>query len=156
PEPRNGKPIAVTTAIGECPWNRQHRLVLIGLQARKIDARSIPPRNLVFLIDVSGSMMTANKLPLVKASLAMLAPNLAVRDRIAIVVYAGNTGLVLPSTSGSDTTAILDALRRLEAGGSTNGGAGLALAYRVARDHFIQGGVNRVLLATDGDFNVGV
>jgi Ca-activated chloride channel homolog len=156
PEPRNGKPIAVTTAIGECPWNPQHRLALIGLQARKIDAASIPPRNLVFLIDVSGSMMDANKLPLVKASLAMLAPNLTASDRIAIVVYAGNTGLVLPSTSGSDTTAILEALKRLEAGGSTNGGAGLALAYRVARDNFIKGGVNRVLLATDGDFNVGV
>jgi Ca-activated chloride channel family protein len=110
----------------------------------------------VFLIDVSGSMMEPNKLPLVKASLAMLAPNLTASDRIAIVVYAGNTGLVLPSTSGSDTTAILDALNRLEAGGSTNGGAGLALAYRVARDNFIQGGVNRVVLATDGDFNVGV
>jgi Ca-activated chloride channel family protein len=156
PEPHNGKPVAATTAIGECPWNRQHRLALIGLQARKIDAGSIPPRNLVFLIDVSGSMMDANKLPLVKASLAMLAPNLTARDRIAIVVYAGNTGLVLPSTSGNDTTAILDALNRLEAGGSTNGGAGMALAYRVARDNFIQGGVNRVLLATDGDFNVGV
>ena len=155
-EPRNGKPIAVTTALGECPWNPQHRLALIGLQARKIDASSIPPRNLVFLIDVSGSMMDANKLPLVKASLAMLAPNLTVRDRIAIVVYAGNTGLVLPSTSGSDTTTILDALRRLEAGGSTNGGAGLALAYHVAHDNFIEGGVNRVVLATDGDFNVGV
>jgi Ca-activated chloride channel family protein len=156
PEPRNGKPIAVTTAIGECPWNRQHRLALIGLQARKIDASGTPPRNLVFLIDVSGSMMAANKLPLVKASLAMLAPNLTARDRIAIVVYAGNTGLVLPSTSGSDTTAIVDALNRLEAGGSTNGGAGLTLAYRVAKDNFIQGGVNRVVLATDGDFNVGV
>ena len=155
-EPRNGKPIAVTTALGECPWNPRHRLALIGLQARKIDASSIPPRNLVFLIDVSGSMMDANKLPLVKASLAMLAPNLTARDRIAIVVYAGNTGLVLPSTSGSDTTTILDALRRLEAGGSTNGGAGLALAYHVAHDNFIEGGVNRVVLATDGDFNVGV
>ena len=156
PEPRDGKPIAVSASIGECPWNPTHRLALIGLQAKKIDASKIPPRNLVFLIDVSGSMMPANKLPLVKASLAMLAPNLSEKDRVAIVVYAGSTGLVLPSTSGSDTPSILDALKRLEAGGSTNGGAGLALAYKVAQEHFIKGGVNRVILATDGDFNVGV
>jgi Ca-activated chloride channel family protein len=128
----------------------------VGLQARRIDATHIPPRNLVFLIDVSGSMFDPRKLPLVKASLAMLAPNLTDKDRVAIVVYAGNTGLVLPSTSGGDTPTILDALRRLEAGGSTNGGAGLMLAYKVAQDHFIKGGVNRVILATDGDFNVGV
>ena len=155
-EPRDGKPIAVSASIGECPWNPAHRLALIGLQAKKIDASGIPPRNLVFLIDVSGSMMPANKLPLVKASLAMLAPNLTDKDRVAIVVYAGSTGLVLPSTPGSDTSTILDALKRLEAGGSTNGGAGLALAYKVAQEHFITGGVNRVILATDGDFNVGV
>jgi len=110
----------------------------------------------VFLIDVSGSMFDPHKLPLVKASLAMLAPNLTARDRVAIVVYAGHTGLVLPSTSGSDTPTILDSLHRLEAGGSTNGGAGIQLAYKVAQDHFITGGVNRVILATDGDFNVGV
>ena len=156
PEPRDGKPFSVTTAIGDCPWNSKHRLALVGLQARRIDAAHIPPRNLVFLIDVSGSMFDARKLPLVKASLAMLAPNLTDKDRVAIVVYAGNTGLVLPSTAGSDTPTILDALRRLEAGGSTNGGAGLTLAYKVAQDHFIKGGVNRVILATDGDFNVGV
>jgi len=156
PDPRDGKPFSVTTAIGDCPWNPKHRLALVGLQARRIDATHIPPRNLVFLIDVSGSMFDPRKLPLVKASLAMLAPNLTDKDRVAIVVYAGNTGLVLPSTSGSDTPTILDALRRLEAGGSTNGGAGLMLAYKVAQDHFIKGGVNRVILATDGDFNVGV
>ena len=156
PEPHDGKPIAVTTAIGDCPWNAKHRLALVGVQARRIDASRIPPRNLVFLIDVSGSMFSQNKLPLVKASLAMLAPNLTEKDRVAIVVYAGNTGLVLPSTSGSDTPAILDALHRLEAGGSTNGGQGLLLAYKVAQDHFIKGGANRVILATDGDFNVGV
>jgi Ca-activated chloride channel family protein len=117
PEPRDDKPIAVTTVVGECPWNRSHRLALIGLQARRIDASRIPPRNLVFLIDASGSMDEPNKLPLVKASLAMLAPNLTERDRVAIVVYAGNTGVVLPSTNGGDTPAILDALHRLEAGG---------------------------------------
>ena len=156
PDPRDGKPFSVTTAIGDCPWNPKHRLALVGLQARRIDATHIPPRNLVFLIDVSGSMFDPRKLPLVKASLAMLAPNLTGKDRVAIVVYAGNTGLVLPSTSGSDTPTILDALRRLEAGGSTNGGAGLMLAYKVAQDHFIKGGVNRVILAADGDFNVGV
>jgi Ca-activated chloride channel family protein len=156
PDPREGRPFSVTTAIGDCPWNPKHRLALVGLQARRIDATHIPPRNLVFLIDVSGSMIDPRKLPLVKASLAMLAPNLTEKDRVAIVVYAGNTGLVLPSTSGSDTPTILDALRRLEGGGSTNGGAGLMLAYKVAQDHFIKGGVNRVILATDGDFNVGV
>jgi Ca-activated chloride channel family protein len=156
PEPRDGNPIAVTTAMGDCPWNVSHRLALVGVQARRIDASHIPPRNLVFLIDVSGSMYDQHKLPLVKASLAMLAPNLTDKDRVAIVVYAGNTGLVLPSTSGGDTSAILDALHRLEAGGSTNGGQGLLLAYKVAQDHFITGGVNRVILATDGDFNVGV
>ena len=146
----------MTTAIGACPWNTSHRLALIGIQARRIDASHMPPRNLVFLIDVSGSMFEPNKLPLVKASLAMLAPNLTDKDRVAIVVYAGNTGLVLPSTSGGDTPRILDALDRLEAGGSTNGGDGLSLAYKVAQEHFITGGVNRVILATDGDFNVGV
>jgi Ca-activated chloride channel family protein len=156
PEPRDGKPIAVTTAIGDCPWNPSHRLALVGVQARRIDTSRLPPRNLVFLIDVSGSMFDQHKLPLVKASLAMLAPNLTDRDRVAIVVYAGSTGLVLPSTPGGDTPAILDALHRLEAGGSTNGGQGLMLAYKVAQDHFIKGGVNRVILATDGDFNVGV
>ena len=156
PEPRNGQPIAVTTAIGDCPWNTSHRLALVGVQARRIDASHIPPRNLVFLIDVSGSMFSQNKLPLVKASLAMLAPNLTDKDRVAIVVYAGNTGLVLPSTSGGDTPTILDALHHLEAGGSTNGGQGLLLAYKVAQEHLIKGGVNRVILATDGDFNVGI
>src|SRR6185295_4137871 len=124
-------PVAVTTAIGPCPWDVRHRLALVGIQARRIDAARIPPRNLVFLIDVSGSMQSQLKLPLVKASLAMLAPNLTGKDRVAIVVYAGNTGLVLPSTSGSDTATIVDALRRLEAGGSTNGGQGLLLAYKV-------------------------
>ena len=156
PPPRDGQPFAVTTALAACPWNARHRLALIGLQARRFDTGAAPPRNLVFLIDVSGSMMTPQKLPLVKASLAMLAPNLTAKDRVAIVVYAGAAGLVLPSTSGADTQTIVDSLARLEAGGSTNGAAGLLLAYRVAQEHFIKDGVNRVVLATDGDFNVGV
>jgi Ca-activated chloride channel family protein len=156
PDPRGDHPFSVTTALDDCPWNPRHRLALIGLQARRIDRSQTPPRNLVFLIDVSGSMMAPNKLPLVKASLAMLAPNLTDKDRVAVVVYAGNTGLVLPSTPGGDTSTILDSINRLEAGGSTNGGAGLMLAYAVAQQHFIEGGVNRVILATDGDFNVGV
>jgi Ca-activated chloride channel family protein len=156
PEPREGKPFAITTAIGECPWNARHRLVLIGLQARRLDSESTPPRNLVFLIDTSGSMFEPNKLPLVKASLAMLVRNLTAKDRVAIVAYAGQAGLVLPATSGADTETILDAITRLEAGGSTNGAEGIVLAYQIARKQFIKGGVNRVVLSTDGDFNVGV
>ncbi len=155
-EPRGATPFSIVTSVGEAPWNRRHRLALIGLQARHMDSGSVPPRNLVFLIDVSGSMATPNKLPLVKASLAMLARNLTEKDRLAIVVYAGAAGLVLPSTSGADTSTILGALSRLEAGGSTNGAQGIQLAYKVAHDHFVRGGVNRVVLATDGDFNVGI
>ena len=155
-EPRGTQPFSIVTSVGEAPWNRRHRLALIGLQARHMDSGSVPPRNLVFLIDVSGSMATANKLPLVKSSLAMLARNLTEKDRLAIVVYAGAAGLVLPSTSGADTSTILGALSRLEAGGSTNGAQGIQLAYKVAHDHFVRGGVNRVVLATDGDFNVGI
>ena len=156
PEPRTEHPFSITTALAESPWHRGYRLALIGLQARRIPSDRMPPRNLVFLIDVSGSMMEANKLPLVKASLAMLARNLTSRDHVAIVVYAGAAGLVLPPTRGDDTATIVDALNRLEAGGSTNGAGGLRLAYRTARAHFADGGVNRVILATDGDFNVGV
>jgi len=156
PQPRDRTPFSVTTALAEAPWNPRHRLALIGVQGRRIDAARIPPRNLVFLVDVSGSMQPANKLPLVKSSLAMLARNLAPRDRLAIAVYAGAAGLVLPSTRGDDTATILEALGRLQAGGSTNGAQGLRLAYQTARDAFIPGGSNRVILATDGDFNVGV
>jgi Ca-activated chloride channel family protein len=156
PQPRDGSPFSVTTAVAEAPWNPRHRLALIGLQGKRLDPGRTPPRNLVFLVDVSGSMQPANKLPLVKSSLAMLARNLTGKDRIALVVYAGASGLVLPSTRGDDTATILEALGRLQAGGSTNGGQGLRLAYQTARDAFIPGGVNRVILATDGDFNVGV
>lgn len=156
PQPSSEAPFSITTELGDAPWNARHKLVHIGLQGRRIADESMPPRNLVFLIDVSGSMMSPLKLPLVKKSLSMLAGHLTERDRVAIVVYAGASGLVLPSTSGSDRTAILAAIDALEAGGSTNGGAGIQLAYQVASQHFIQNGVNRVVLATDGDFNVGV
>jgi Ca-activated chloride channel family protein len=155
-EPRGEAPVSITATLGPCPWNPKHQLALVGLQARHIDRSQTPPRNLVFLVDVSGSMMTPQKLPLVKASLTMLTRNLTKADRIALVAYAGASGLVLPSTPGDDTSTIVEALQRLEGGGSTNGGAGLKLAYDVARQHFIKGGVNRVVLATDGDFNVGV
>ena len=154
--PRGRTPVAITTSLAECPWNPGHRLALIGLQGERIDERGTPPRNLVFLVDVSGSMATPQKLPLVKSSLAMLARNLTASDRIAIVVYAGAAGVVLPPTEGNDRSTVLEALGRLQAGGSTNGGQGIQLAYRLARQAFIKGGVNRVLLATDGDFNVGV
>lgn len=156
PQPPSDAPFSITTELGDAPWNARHKLVHIGLQGRRIADESMPPRNLVFLIDVSGSMMTELRLPLVKKSLSMLVGHLTERDRVAIVVYAGASGLVLPSTSGSDRTAILAAIDALEAGGSTNGGAGIQLAYQVASEHFIRNGVNRVVLATDGDFNVGV
>jgi Ca-activated chloride channel family protein len=129
---------------------------MIGLKARSISLGDLPANNLVFLIDVSGSMESGDKLPLVKSAFELLVNQLRPQDRVSIVVYAGNAGLVLPSTSGADKTAILDAIARLEAGGSTAGGAGLRLAYDVAQKNFIRGGNNRVILATDGDFNVGV
>jgi Ca-activated chloride channel family protein len=146
-------PIRITTEIAPAPWNSSHDLVRIGLRARDVDMRRAPPSNLVFLIDVSGSMMGPGRLPLVKQSLAMLVGQLREEDRVAIVVYAGRAGLVLPSTS--DKQRILGALEGLEAGGSTAGGAGIKLAYDVARENFIRRGNNRVILCTDGDFNVG-
>ncbi len=155
-QPSSEQPFSVTTELAECPWNPKHRLALVGLQGREIEERNVPPRNLVFLIDVSGSMMSPDKLPLVQTSLRMLTDVLHARDRVAIVVYAGSSGLVLPSTPGDQKSEIHRAIAELAAGGSTNGGAGIQLAYRVAREHFIRGGVNRVVLATDGDFNVGV
>jgi Ca-activated chloride channel family protein len=156
PEPSGRDPFSVTTELAACPWNPKHRLALIGLQGRSLDERDPAPRNLVFLLDVSGSMMPADKLPLVRTAMRMLTDVLTERDRVAIVVYAGASGLVLPSTSGDQKERIHQALGTLEAGGSTNGAEGIQLAYEVARRHFIRGGVNRVILATDGDFNVGV
>ncbi len=154
---RTGKhPFAVATDVGPCPWAPEHRLVRIGLQAKKIATRALPPSNLVFLIDVSGSMQSWDKLPLVKQAVRALVNELRPEDRVAIVVYAGAAGLVLPSTSGADKTTILAAIDQLEAGGSTAGGAGIKLAYDVAREHYLPEGNNRLILATDGDFNVGV
>jgi Ca-activated chloride channel family protein len=156
PQPAARSPFSVTTELAECPWNPDHQLALIGIQGRELNGRDPAPRNLVFLLDVSGSMTSADKLPLVRQAMLMLVDVLSPRDRVAIVVYAGASGLVLPSTPGSRKEVIKHAIARLEAGGSTNGAAGIQLAYRTAREHFIAGGVNRVILATDGDFNVGV
>jgi Ca-activated chloride channel homolog len=156
PQPSGRDPFSITTELSACPWNPKHRLALIGLQGRALDERDPAPRNLVFLLDVSGSMMPSDKLPLVRTAMQMLTDVLTERDRVAIVVYAGASGLVLPSTSGDQKERIHHALEQLEAGGATNGASGIRLAYDVARRHFIRGGVNRVVLATDGDFNVGV
>jgi Ca-activated chloride channel homolog len=156
PDQTGNHPFAVTTEVGPCPWASEHRLVRIGLQAKRVATRDLPPSNLVFLIDVSGSMQSEDKLPLVKQAFRALVQELRRQDRVAIVVYAGAAGLVLPSTSGSDKTTILEAIDRLEAGGSTAGGAGLKLAYDVARENYLPEGNNRLILATDGDFNVGV
>lgn len=153
--PVNGDPFSINTSAGACPWNEKHQLVAIGLQGKKIATEELPVSNLVFLIDVSGSMLDENKLPLVKQSLKMLVDQLREKDRVALVVYAGNAGLVLPSTSGGEKMKIKDAIDRLEAGGSTAGGAGIQLAYKTARENFIKSGNNRIILCSDGDFNVG-
>jgi Ca-activated chloride channel family protein len=147
-------PFSVTTDLARTPWNPATRLLRVGLRGYDLPRTGRPPTNLVFLVDVSGSMSSADKLPLVKTALAGLADELSPRDKVSIVVYAGAAGLVLPPTS--DPREVRDALDRLSAGGSTAGGAGLQLAYQIARDNFVRGGVNRILLATDGDFNVGV
>jgi len=156
PEAGSTRPFAVHTAVTAAPWAPAHRIVRIGLRATDIDLAERPASNLVFLLDVSGSMDDPAKLPLVKRALALLVEQLDERDRVAIVVYAGSQGLALEATPGSAQEAILQALERLAAGGSTNGGAGIQLAYETAREGFIEGGINRVLLCTDGDFNVGV
>ena len=148
-------PFSVTTEVWDAPWKREHRLVRVGLHARSIDTENLPPSNLVFLIDVSGSMRPDNKLPLLKKAFALLVDQLRPQDRVAIVVYSGAAGLVLPSTPGNKRNKILAALDKLRAGGSTAGGAGLELAYATAFEYFMEDGNNRVILATDGDFNVG-
>lgn len=155
PEPKGEHPFSVYTEMGVCPWNQKRNLVHIGIQGRKIDMSKAPANNLVFLLDVSGSMDYANKLPLVKQSMELLLENMRPQDRIAIVVYAGAAGLVLPSTSGEERSKISDALTRLQAGGSTAGGAGIQLAYKTAVENLIPGGNNRIILCTDGDFNIG-
>lgn len=156
PAPQDGKAFAISTEAARCPWADGNWLVRVGIQGRQVPAADRPPANLVFLLDVSGSMQDEKKLPLVKQSMKILAEQARPQDRIAIVVYAGASGLVLPSTPGSEKSKILAALSELEAGGSTNGGEGLVLAYKTARAHRIANGINRVILCTDGDFNVGV
>jgi len=155
PAPEGGRPFSIYSEVSDCPWNDAHRLVHIGIQGRKLDAERVPPRNLVFLIDVSGSMEDPSKLPLLRRGMAMLVRDLRPQDRVSMVVYAGASGLVLPSTSGAHKADVLAALERLSAGGSTNGAAGIELAYQEAAKNFIPEGINRVILATDGDFNVG-
>ena len=155
-QPEDDVPFAVHTDVYSCPWNQKHRLVRIGLKGREIEKEKRLCSNLVFLLDVSGSMGSPNKLPLLKKGMKMLVDQLGENDRVSIVVYAGASGLVLPSTCCDRKETVLGALDRLRAGGSTNGGSGIKLAYNVAVENFIQGGVNRVILATDGDFNVGV
>ena len=155
PEPEGKHPFSVYTEISACPWNPSHQLLHVGLKGKSIDKSELPASNLVFLIDVSGSMSSANKLPLLKQAFRMLVNELRPEDRVAIVVYAGAAGLVLESTEGSEKHEIIAALEKLQSGGSTAGGAGLELAYKVAQKHFIEDGNNRIILATDGDFNVG-
>jgi Ca-activated chloride channel family protein len=155
-EPRGDEPFSVHTELGRAPWAPEHRLLHIGLQGRRIAREKLPPRNLVFLIDTSGSMEDANKLPLLRRAFAAFVDTLGERDTVSMVVYAGSSGLVLPPTAGHRRAEILSALDRLQAGGSTNGGDGIQLAYATALQSFESGGVNRVILATDGDFNVGV
>ncbi len=155
PQPTNGGPFSVNLEASRAPWNGQHELVRIGLKGREVPASERGAANLVFLVDVSGSMDEPNKLPLLQRSLKGLVENVAAKDRVAIVVYAGSSGLVLPSTPGTRKARILEALENLKAGGSTNGAEGIRLAYNVARENFLKGGNNRVILCTDGDFNVG-
>jgi Ca-activated chloride channel family protein len=155
-QPKNNQPFSISTELGKNPWNPNHQLLKIGLKGKNIPMNNLPPSNIVFLIDTSGSMAAENKLPLLKSSLKILLDQLRPVDKVAMVVYAGSAGVVLPPTSVSDKEKIIESLDRLEAGGSTAGGAGIELAYKLAQENFIKNGNNRVILATDGDFNVGV
>jgi Ca-activated chloride channel homolog len=154
PQPQGDQPFSITTEVAAAPWNSRHKLVQIGLKGKQL--QTLQPSNLVFLVDVSGSMGSEDKLPLVQKSLRLLVNQLTAQDRVTLVVYAGNAGLVLPPTAGNEKAKILAAIDRLEAGGSTAGGAGIELAYKMAQESFLPNGNNRVILATDGDFNVGV
>ena len=156
PQPTGPHPFAVHTELAPCPWNKNHQLLQVGIQGEQLDHSEIPASNLVFLIDVSGSMSMPNKLDLLKPAFHLLVDRLTAKDQVSIVVYAGAAGLVLPPTSGTDKAKILEAINRLSAGGSTAGGAGIELAYKTAKEQFIEEGNNRVILATDGDFNVGI
>ena len=155
PQPSSEAPFKVITELSECPWQSKHKLLHVGLQGKKIPMDNLPASNIVFLIDVSGSMSDMNKLPLLQSSFKLLTDQLRPQDKVAIVVYAGAAGTVLPSTPGNNKIKIKDAINNLQAGGSTAGGAGIQLAYKIARDNFVKGGNNRVILATDGDFNIG-
>ncbi len=155
-QPKGKDPINIETEISDSPWNKGLKILHIGLQAKTIPTDNLPASNLVFLIDVSGSMSDQNKLPLVKTAFKLLTDQLREKDKVAIVVYAGAAGLVLPPTSGKEKNKIKDALDNLSAGGSTAGGAGIELAYKTALENFVKDGNNRVILATDGDFNVGI
>ncbi len=155
-EPEKGEPFGVTTQIGKCPWNEEAELVMIGLQTESIDYEKAPASNLVFLLDVSGSMHNEDKLPLLQESFCMLAENLTEKDRVSIVTYAGDDTVVLSGVSGDKTRKIQSALMDLEAGGGTHGSKGIETAYELAQEYFIEGGNNRVILATDGDLNIGL
>lgn len=156
PEPNVEHPFSITTELGKCPWNKNHHLMHVGLKGKNIDKSKLPASNLTFLIDVSGSMSSPDKLPLLKRAFALLVDELRPQDRVSIVVYAGAAGKVLDSTPGNEKNKIAKALENLQAGGSTAGGEGLKLAYKIAHENFIENGNNRIILATDGDFNVGV
>jgi len=155
-QPKNEDPFSITTEYTECAWNKNHNLIHIGIQGKEIKTDKMPANNLVFLIDVSGSMMDAAKLPLLKSGLRLLVDQLRPEDKVSLVVYAGAAGVVLPATSGNNKEKINDAIEQLQAGGSTAGGEGILLAYKTAKENFITNGNNRIILATDGDFNVGV
>lgn len=155
PQPQGDTPFSVSTEYAACPWNSDHKLMLVGLQGKDVSKRELPPSNLVFLLDVSGSMADSNKLPLVKRAFLMLADRLTSKDTVSIVTYASGVDVKLEGVSGSKTARIMHTIEDLDAGGSTAGASGLQMAYDVAADYFIEGGNNRVILATDGDFNVG-
>ncbi|MEN8248336.1 MAG: von Willebrand factor type A domain-containing protein [Bacteroidota bacterium] len=154
--PEGKAPFSVNTEVSQAPWNKAHRLVHIGLQGKEIPTENLPASNIVFLLDVSGSMNAPNKLPLLKSAFNLLVDQMREQDKVSIVVYAGAAGIVLEPTSGSNKEKIMGALNKLQAGGSTAGGAGIKLAYKLAQENFIEGGNNRIVLATDGDFNIGV
>lgn len=155
-EPKGQEPFGVTTKLGECPWNDEAQLLMIGLKTEDIDYSQAPPSNLVFLLDVSGSMSHADKLPLLQESFGLLAENLTEKDRISIVTYAGDDEVVLRGAAGNETRKIKKAINQLEAGGGTNGSKGIETAYEIAEENFIKGGNNRIILATDGDLNIGL
>ncbi len=156
PQPTGEHPFSITLEGSPCPWNKKHQLVMVGIKGKEIPIEETKASNLVFLVDVSGSMEDASKLGLVKSGLKLLVNELGEQDYVTIVVYASAEGLALPPTSGANKKEIIASLDKLTAGGSTAGGAGIKLAYKMAREHFIEGGNNRVILATDGDFNVGI